>query len=965
MRWYGVVSILTSLLLPVTAIFADDAFHIDFHHALLGSPQSSTTFFHKPNSNTNASLLYTVSDKAILGAVNPKDGSVLWRQPLAGRPVNNASTSYLVTAERDGQLVSGHDRTVACWDGLDGRLVWDYTVPEGTRIGGLQAVSGAEPVTGRITQDYVVLALPVNPIAHTTIVRIAGDGSGARWHHVDSSTPHGTPASVAVSTEHIYFITTSHGLLTSNKATITTLDRATGKEVSQTSTPIESEPLGTNGQYVAAACSNAPFLISTDKSFKSFKFSLLDSPKVSTLALDDKGDDIEDITVVHPCHAAAATHFLLHIKGKTRQWAEIYHINIKTADVTKAYSLPATAEESLFAAGNIEETVFFTRFTEMEVSLYSSASHGQLTRWKKTNFKTSPGSSKPHATVEVVSRGKSSYAVRVAEFSSSGDWSLIRNGELQWSRPEMLAYAKIAAWDENGAPDALAEELDLESSINPLTAYIHRVKRHLHDLASLPEYLRGLPDTILQSSPGADATARRSLVGSKLIVLGTSRKEVIAVDATPPGLLRWQADLSAQISGDNEMRSIGVDSGRVSIYLSDGSLIVLNATTGALIEQQLGSIPVAELIHIPGSPSPAVIKVGADGVPHPATDFAPNTAVEGNIVVTLSPEGKAIGWTIGQNVEKTWILQPQSGFKIVSAISRAAHDPVASIGRVLGDRSVLYKYLNPNIALLVATSDSSSLTIYLVDAVTGSVLHTATHNGVLSDNVIPAVLSENWLAYTFTSFDPSTSGISHQLVISELYESSAPNDRGLLSSLPTNYSAFAPDAAAARPHVISQAFTIAEPISHLAVSQTAQGITSRQLLATLPHSNAIVGIPRELVDPRRPIDRDANATEREEGLLRYNPVLDLNPHGYLTHTREVLGVESVLSSPSLLESTSVVFAYGHDVFGTTVTPSMAFDVLGKGFNKGQLVLTVLALGAGVMALRPLVRRKAIEGRWKA
>jgi hypothetical protein len=44
---------------------------------------------------------------------------------------------------------------------------------------------------------------------------------------------------------------------------------------------------------------------------------------------------------------------------------------------------------------------------------------------------------------------------------------------------------------------------------------------------------------------------------------------------------------------------------------------------------------------------------------------------------------------------------------------------------------------------------------------------------------------------------------------------------------------------------------------------------------------------------------------------------------------------------------------------------MAFDVLGKGFNKGQLVLTVLALGAGVMALRPLVRRKAIEGRWRA
>ena len=98
--------------------------------------------------------------------------------------------------------------------------------------------------------------------------------------------------------------------------------------------------------------------------------------------------------------------------------------------------------------------------------------------------------------------------------------------------------------------------------------------------------------------------------------------------------------------------------------------------------------------------------------------------------------------------------------------------------------------------------------------------------------------------------------------------------------------------------------------------------------------------------------------------MRYTPVLELDPKWFLTHSREVMGIKKVMASPSLLESTSVVFAYGHDVFGTQITPSMAFDVLGKGFNKLQLVLTVVALAVGVMAIRPLVRKKTVEGRWK-
>lgn len=140
----------------------------------------------------------------------------------------------------------------------------------------------------------------------------------------------------------------------------------------------------------------------------------------------------------------------------------------------------------------------------------------------------------------------------------------------------------------------------------------------------------------------------------------------------------------------------------------------------------------------------------------------------------------------------------------------------------------------------------------------------------------------------------------------------------------------------------------------MAVTQTRQGITTRQLLCTLPSSNSIIGIPRQILDPRRPVNRDPSSTEAEEGLFKYNPFLEFDGRWFLTHSRDVAGINNVLVKDTLLESTGLVIAFGGDVYGTRVMPSQAFDVLGKGFSKIQLVLTVVALGIGVTVLAPIV-----------
>jgi hypothetical protein len=955
MRWH-----VPLFFLPLTsAIFADDAYTIDYHEALLGQPQSHTTFFHKPQSSTNASLLYTVSDKAVLGAINPKDGAVLWRQALSPTgPVNNATRkSFLVAGEGAGQVTSAYESSVRTWDALDGKLIWEHNLGEDQIIHSLQAVPvlGETNGQGGQTQDLVVLARSHDGIS-SIVVRLAGDGSGVRWKHTEERSD--TPITIHVTEKQVYYVSSASGLL-GGKMKVASLDVGTGKEQKLVSPSLNSEVLTGDVDGSSVSCAGFPFVVTSGVNpggarYKDITVNVLGSNRVYTLDLERKKEDILGLSVHYACDVKAVPHFLVHVRGRTQQWGEVFHINTEnTNPVSRSYVLPATEENSVFAASSIDSTVYFTRITDSEVVIYSSMSHGVLGRWPRR------GGSPPglHAAAEVVNRGKT-LAVRIAMTSRFGVWSLIRNGELQWVRPEILAYVTNAAWADGTGEGALASELEAEESANPLTAYLLRVRRHTEELMlDLPQYLKSLPQSFSKKAP-AHVDPKSSMLGSKLLITATSRHQVVAVNAIT-GDIEWMKDFSFFAMGGIHITSVLVQDGRVWVYRSDGSYSVLDTFDGSTIEHRPASVPADKVIAIPGLPDATIIQI-SDGIPQ-LSEEVPSSATEGNSILTIDPVHGANGWTVGQSVRKTWTIKPATGARLVNAVSRPLHDPVASIGKVLGDRSVLYKYLSPNLALLTAIS-STTLTFYLIEAVTGTILHTATHEDVQSTSPIPSTMSENWFAYSFTTRHPSTSTISTQIVISELYESAFPNDRGTLPTT-ANYSTFSADALHP-PHIISQSFTIAEPISHMSVTQTAQGITSRSLLATLPNSGAIIGIPLHMLNARRPVDRDPTPLEMEEGLIRYSPYLELAPLWYLTHAREVVGIEKVTSTPSLLESTSLVIGYGHDLFGTRVTPSMAFDVLDKGFNKVSLLLTIAGLAIATAALAPLVRRQQVEGRWK-
>lgn len=89
--------------------------------------------------------------------------------------------------------------------------------------------------------------------------------------------------------------------------------------------------------------------------------------------------------------------------------------------------------------------------------------------------------------------------------------------------------------------------------------------------------------------------------------------------------------------------------------------------------------------------------------------------------------------------------------RVISVAGKSPHEHVHSQGRVLSDRSVLYKYLNPNL-VSVATLGLHSvhktvLNVYLIDVVSGVIVFSMTHKR--AQPPFHMVHSENWVAYTY------------------------------------------------------------------------------------------------------------------------------------------------------------------------------------------------------------------------
>ena len=172
-----VVLLAPLLALPSAAIYADEAYHVDYHYSLLGSPQAHTTFFHRPSAKSKAALVYTLSEKYVLGAVNPKDGACLWRHRLLQEGQNGTTPGLLKVGKGADVAISAVEDIVQAWDAVDGRLVWESKEYGKVKI--LEVIAGSK-------FEHDILVASENGGAKTQVRMLSAFSGAVKWTHEDS-----------------------------------------------------------------------------------------------------------------------------------------------------------------------------------------------------------------------------------------------------------------------------------------------------------------------------------------------------------------------------------------------------------------------------------------------------------------------------------------------------------------------------------------------------------------------------------------------------------------------------------------------------------------------------------------------------------------------------------------------------------------------------------------------------------
>lgn len=339
-------------------------------------------------------------------------------------------------------------------------------------------------------------------------------------------------------------------------------------------------------------------------------------------------------------------------------------------------------------------------------------------------------------------------------------------------------------------------------------------------------------------------------------------------------------------------------------------------------------------------------------------------------------QGFSIGKSgTGAELVRLWNIELGSiGERIVAATSPQhrewEHVPV----HIKGDASILYKYMNTNM-MAVATEDvgegdkGTSLNLYILDAVTGHVLHQSRIVG--GAGPVHMAACDNWVLAHYWNEKKTR----FELTVVELFESKS--DGGPWNILfgagqAENFTTSAHHLESPVP--LQQTYIFPAGVTSMGVTATMKGITPRSVIMALT-TDHLYTITKDMLNPRRPymvngvVDKERGvpaqyATTKEEPVPPYAPVMPLRPTDVLTYYNPIGQVRGIVSSPTSLESTSLIFSYGLDLFFTPVQTAKAYDVLSPSFQYSLLYASVLIVFGALMFTSFLSSRQTLKDRWR-
>ncbi|XP_076287606.1 ER membrane protein complex subunit 1 isoform X3 [Lasioglossum baleicum] len=567
--------------------------------------------------------------------------------------------------------------------------------------------------------------------------------------------------------------------------------------------------------------------------------------------------------------------------------------------------------------------------------------------------------------------------VTCRHFLSSEDHSvaLLQHNKLIWSREEALASivaVEIIELPMSDREQAIETEFD-QKERDVLSMMIRRVGSQFKQAKA---FVQSILSITPQPSNQRSDLVRDKFGLHKMIVVVTSTGKLYGIE-TRKGEIIWQLRVPS-------IRGFAKGSSTIVLYVQRGSRHFPYPPQCTLLaeDRKTGEGVLYTFNPITGQPLDGLVKLGykikQSMLLHVTTDdFLRIILILDNYDRPhVYPEGAtALAASLGKNIymftadqttgvlsgfslsysttqeliaHKVWelILSPENQ-KVTHVVSKNPIERVHSQGRVLSDRSVLYKYINPNLVAIVTEgvgyTNKNTLNLYLLDAVSGTMIFSIIHKRVRGP--VHVVHSENWIVYSYFNEKSRRTEIASL----ELYEGKVQSNTTVFSSLCTTK----------LPIVERQAFIFPAAIESMRETITEKGITSKHIIVALANGG-VLELPWKMVDPRRPI----NPEVREEGVIPYMPEIPIHMDAIINYNQSVFRVSGVHTSPSGLESTCLVFVHGLDLFYTRVAPSKTFDVLKEDFDYYLIVIVLAGLLISSYVTKKLASQKAQKQAWK-
>ncbi|KAJ1299996.1 hypothetical protein OPQ81_011830 [Rhizoctonia solani] len=923
----------------VLALEESEAGVIDWHKELVGvplthSPKSLPGFIRSdPSSPAKKTGIAVVTKSNVLAVLNPgSTGNIVWRRQLD----QSEGRILQYKTHRDALVsISGPGGShVRLFESFTGNLLWERQLhlPSLGRL--------LEPENLGVDVAFWNELSDIDAYVLTnghTISRLEGRSGKTiwTWNTDDTSI---LLSRVILSPTSIHAVGLSK--TDTYALTVTTLDRQTGTLLSQR--PISS-PItrGMRDVFVFnTRDTKAPAVVWFEKHTGTLHSILLEdevltASKASTHIKFAKVHDVQleqhGLFVVETKDELPYV-FGTHSTGLKQEW------DFDDSAVSRSET-PSLFSGSVDREGNAYIARVFWSHTTGLANIHTYAAHGSEGKGISTGA-TFPFNTAEHGCA-VDAFMPHSYSIQHRMFltTSTGAVQLWQLQDFQWTRDEALAEIRVA-----GLVDLPERKIAEEIATSEHCGFAERLIFHMIVAQNLPQYISQFTKRFATGSYASLTSATSSSLERdpfgfrKILVVATNYGTLLGID-TAQGTIVWRKIIGVSSTGPADVTPFKLFVTKSALEGPDPEVVLVaekklrgkktvtsvvfhfEALTGHWVTGgpsgiQVASAEVAEAFLLPGT-SNTVGVVSTDGKVHiyPNTRPTINEAPQLYFTRAIGSElrGYSIDPKLSMPVVKTWkkafttpATFPDTSASHLEVIHRPV-SPIASYGKVLGVRTTLYKYLNPNAAAVLAPDCA----VRVVDLVSGAI--------VFDSGALPA---------------PCKPPKGTKVVSVELYEGHRNDDK--TNSIETlSFSEHS-----SRLHAVQQSFLFPYPVVALGATATKLGISTKGLL------------------PATPLHRT-----RRKCCSNMNPSFPPDTHRIITHKNQVLGTKNLVAAPTLLELTSCVLAYGLDLFHTRVTPSGTFNLLGSGFNKLQLLLTIVGLSVAIVIVRLLVARKQQHAQW--